>query len=70
MSRLISLTVDQIREMNNSELLTTLEIVKSRIGSGRKNSKPTKKLEKTFCYLDNERQRRVGWGMISPKERK
>ena len=46
MSRLISLTVDQIREMNNSELLTTLEIVKSRIGSGRKNSKPTKKLEK------------------------
>lgn len=70
MSRLITLTVDQIKEMNNSELLTTLEIVKSRIGSGRKNSKPTKQLEKTFCYLDNERQRRVGWGMISPKERK
>ena len=67
MSRLVHLTVDQIRDMNNSELLTTLEIVKSRIGSGRKNSKPTKSLEKTHCYLDDERQRRIGWGMIAPK---
>jgi len=67
MSRLINLTIDQIKDMNNSELLTTLEIVKSRIGSGRKSSKPTKKLEKTFCYLDDERQRRVNWGMIAPK---
>lgn len=67
MSRLVHLTVDQIKEMNNSELLTTLEIVKSRVGSGRKNSKPTKKLEKTFCYLDDERQRRINWGMIASK---
>ncbi len=67
MSRLVHLTLDQIKDMNNSELLTTLEIVRSRIGSGRKNSKPTKKLEKTFCYLDDERQRRINWGMIAPK---
>ena len=67
MSRLVHLTVDQIKEMNNSELLTTLEIVKSRVGSGRKNSKPTKKLEQTFCYLDDERQRRINWGMIASK---
>jgi hypothetical protein len=67
MSRLVHLTIDQIKDMNNSELLTTLEIVRSRIGSGRKNSKPTKELEKTFSYLDDERQRRINWGMIAPK---
>ncbi len=70
MSRLLNLTIDQIREMNNSELLSTIEIVKSRIGSNRKNQKPSKPLEKTFCYLDDERQRRVNWGMITQRERK
>ena len=48
MSRLVSLTVDQIREMSISEILTSLEILKIRIGSGKKGSKPTKDLEKTF----------------------
>jgi hypothetical protein len=70
MSRLINLTVDEIKSMNNSELLSTLEVVRSRIGSSRKSNKAAKPLEKTFCYLDNERQRRVAWGMLSPKERK
>jgi hypothetical protein len=70
MSRLASLTVDNIRDLNNSELLTTLEVLKNRIGSGRKNSKSTKQLEKTFCYLDDERQRRVSWGFIIPKEKR
>lgn len=69
MSRLVSLTVDDIRSMNNSDLLSTLEVLKHRIGSGRKNSKSTKNLEKTFCYVDDERQRRVNWGMISRKEK-
>lgn len=70
MSRLLNLTVDQIKEMNNSELLSTIDIVRSRIGSSRKSQKPTKMLEKTFCYLDDERQRRVNWGMITPRDRK
>ena len=68
MSRLASMTVDQIREMSNSEILTSLEILRNRIGSGRKNAKPTKKLEKTFCYVDDERQRRLSWGMLDKKE--
>ena len=70
MSRLVSLTVDQIREMSNSEILTSLEILKNRIGSGKKGSKPTKDLEKPFCYIDDERQRRQKWGMIDSKDKR
>ena len=70
MSRLVNLTVDQIKEMSNSEILTSLEILKNRIGSGRKGSKPTKDLEKTFCYIDDERQRRQKWGMLDSKEKR
>mgnify|MGYP001380840653 CR=1 FL=1 len=70
MSRLVNMTVDQIRAMSNSEVMTSLEILKSRIGSGRKNNKPTKDLEKTYCYVDDERQRRQAWGMLDKKEKR
>ena len=70
MSRLVNVSVDQIREMSNSEILTSLEILKNRIGSGRKGHKPTKDLEKTFCYIDDERQRRQRWGMLDSKEKR
>ena len=70
MSRLVNMTVDQIREMSNSELLTSLEILRNRIGSGRKNGKPTTDLEKTHCYIDDERQRRLSWGMLDKKEKR
>ena len=70
MSRLVNLTVDQIREMSNSEVMTSLEILKNRIGSGRKNHKPTKELEMTYCYVDDERQRRQAWGMLDKKDKR
>ncbi len=70
MSRLTNLTVDDIRSMSNSDLISTLEVVKHRIGSSRKSQKSSKEFEMTHCYLDDERQRRVKWGMISSKERR